>query len=109
MLHMKMLPPHSEQKKTWKTDRAFGITRTNIRYCDKITTFGKLNLLLQSIWLLGHYYLGTIITRKVHGRPWDEFFTAGGSKKICSTNYKGSLRPKTEVGKEIKSNLIMPH
>ena len=69
VLQMKMLPPHSEQEKTWKTDRALGITTTIMWDCDKITTFGKLNQLLPSVWLLGHSYIGTIITKSCMKGP----------------------------------------
>jgi hypothetical protein len=43
---MNMLPPSSGQKKTLKMERAFGIARTIVWYCDKITTFWKLDVLL---------------------------------------------------------------
>jgi hypothetical protein len=37
-----MLPPFSEQKKTFKLEKALGITRTTLWYFEKITTFGNL-------------------------------------------------------------------
>ena len=82
MLQIKMLPPHSEQKKTWKTDRALGITRTIIWDCDKITIFGKLYLLLPSIWLLGNSYIGQIITRKCMKGPGMNFSQPEAKRKF---------------------------
>jgi len=66
VLQLNMLPPSSEQKKTSKVERALGISRTVMWYCDEITTFGKLNLLLQSIRLLGDCYMAMVIIRKMH-------------------------------------------
>jgi len=42
VLQLKMLPPFSEQKKTFKLEKALGITRTTLWYFEKITTFGNL-------------------------------------------------------------------
>jgi hypothetical protein len=62
---MNMLPASSEQAKTFKMEKALGINRTIIWYCDKVATFWELNLLLQSIWLLGVYYMGLVKIRKL--------------------------------------------
>jgi hypothetical protein len=92
VLQMSMLPPSSEQKKTLKMERALGITMTTVWYCDMITTFVKLNPLLQSIWLLKDCSMGLIIIRKMRERTWDIFFTATGNNDICYTDYTEILR-----------------
>ena len=83
VLQMNMLPPSSEQKKTFKMETAHVVTRNILWYFDKTTTFWKFNLLLQSIRLLGDYYMGLVIIRKINERPWDVVFTARGNKKIA--------------------------
>ena len=74
VLRMNILPPSSEQKKTLKTETAFGIIKTILWQCDKITTFWKLNLLLHFIWLLEVCYMGLVIIRKMQEKLWDKVF-----------------------------------
>jgi len=71
---MDMMPLSSEQKKTFKMETPLGITRNILWKCDKITTFCKLNLLLQSVWLLAVCNMALVKIIKMHLRLWYEMF-----------------------------------